>query len=222
MDTGTLGSSYAWPADMNDAGEIVGVGRTASGDFHAFLWTSALGITDPYELKPDQFKAAIELLRQQRKLIGRYWHDAMVQMDDFKNEGVVASSSWPFQVNQLAAGGAPVASVFPEEGVTGWADSTMMHIDAPHPNCAYAWLDHSLNLKLQGDLAAWFGSLPVIAVACKDNELLGEDGCSKNGIDQFGKIAFWKTPKAECGDGTADCVPYHEWVTNYIAVIGGR
>ena len=182
----------------------------------------ALGITDPYELKPDQFKAAIELLRQQRKLIGRYWHDAMVQMDDFKNEGVVASSSWPFQVNVLESGGAPVASVFPEEGVTGWADSTMMHIDAPHPNCAYAWMDHSLNLKLQGDLAAWFGSLPVIAVACKDNELLGENGCKNNGIDQFGKIAFWKTPKAECGDGTSDCVPYHEWVTNYIAVIGGR
>jgi putative spermidine/putrescine transport system substrate-binding protein len=143
-------------------------------------------------------------------------------MDDFKNEGVVASSSWPFHVNVLEAGGAPVAGVFPEEGVTGWADSTMMHIDAPHPNCAYAWMDHSLNLKLQGDLAAWFGSLPVIAVACKDNELLGEEGCKHNGIDQFGKIAFWKTPKAECGDGTSDCVPYHEWVTNYIAVIGGR
>jgi len=181
----------------------------------------ALGIEDPYQLNPEQFKAALELLRQQRKLVGRYWHDAMVQIDDFKNEGVVASSTWPFQVNILAAAGAPVASVFPEEGVTGWADSTMMHIDAKHPNCSYAWMDHSLSLKTQGDLAAWFGSLPVIAIACKDNELLGENGCVKNGIEQFGKIAFWKTPKAECGDRT-DCVPYHEWVTNYIAVIGGR
>jgi len=26
--------------------------------------------------------------------VSRYWHDAMVQIDDFKNEGVVASSSW--------------------------------------------------------------------------------------------------------------------------------
>lgn len=182
----------------------------------------ALGITDPYELDASQFKAALDLLRQQRKLVGRYWHDAMVQIDDFKNEGVVASGSWPFQVNVLASGSAPVASTFPEEGVTGWADSTMMHVDAQHPACAYAWLEHSLSLKLQGDLAAWFGSLPVIAVACKDNELLGKDGCKNNGIDQFGKIAFWKTPRAECGDGRTDCVPYHEWVTNYIAVIGGR
>ena len=181
-----------------------------------------LGIIDPYELDATQFQAALDLLRAQRKLVGRYWHDANVQMDDFKNEGVVASSSWPFQVNVLAAGGAPVASSFPEEGVTGWADSTMMHIDAPHPNCAYAWLEHSLSLKLQGDLAAWFGSLPVIAVACKDNQLLGEKGCEQNGISKFGSIAFWKTPRAECGDGRTDCVPYHEWVTSYIAVIGGR
>ena len=125
-----------------------------------------LGITDPYELDADQFKAALDLLRQQRKLVGRYWHDANIQMDDFKNEGVVASGSWPFQVNVLAAGGAPVASAFPAEGVTGWADSTMMHVDAPHPNCAYAWLEHSLDPKVQGDLAAWFGSLPAVPAAC--------------------------------------------------------
>ncbi len=181
-----------------------------------------LGITDPYELNPDQFKAALDLLRQQRKLVGRYWHDANIQMDDFKNEGVVASSSWPFQVNVLAAGGAPVASVFPVEGATGWADTTMMHVDAPHPNCAYAWLEHSLEPKLQGDLAAWFGSLPAVPAACQGNALLGEKGCETNGFAQFDQIAFWKTPKADCGNGRTDCVPYHEWVTNYIAVIGGR
>ena len=62
-----------------------------------------LGITDPYELNEDQYKAALDLLREQRKLVGRYWHDAFVQMDDFKNEGVVASGSWPFQVNLLKA-----------------------------------------------------------------------------------------------------------------------
>ena len=60
-----------------------------------------LGIKDPYELNEDQYKAALDLLREQRKLVSRYWHDAFVQIDDFKNEGVVASSSWPFQVNLL-------------------------------------------------------------------------------------------------------------------------
>jgi putative spermidine/putrescine transport system substrate-binding protein len=181
-----------------------------------------LGITDPYALNRDQFTAALDLLRQQRQLVGRYWHDAFVQIDDFKNEGVVASSSWPFQVNLLAFEGEPVGSVIPTEGATGWADSTMLHVDAPHPNCAYKWLEHSLSPKVQGDLAAWFGSVPSVPAACTGNALLTDTGCATNGFDQFESIRFWKTPTTDCGNGSLDCVPYHEWVTNYIAVIGGR
>jgi putative spermidine/putrescine transport system substrate-binding protein len=182
-----------------------------------------LGITDPYSLDRDQFNAALDLLRQQRALIGRYWHDAAVQMDDFTNEGVVASGSWPFQVNALQFAGEPIASVFPEEGVTGWADTTMMHSEAPHPNCAYLWLEHSLDPKLQGDLAAWFGSVPSVPAACTGNELLTDAGCATNGFDDFENIHFWRTPTAACGDDRGDvCVPYYEWVSSYIAVIGGR
>ena len=117
-----------------------------------------LGIKDPYELNEDQYKAALELLRAQRKIVSKYWHDAFVQIDDFTNEGFVASSSWPFQVNILQSQKQPIASTVPEEGATGWADTTMMHADAAHPNCAYKWLEHSITPKVQGDLAAWFGS----------------------------------------------------------------
>ncbi|MBZ0275932.1 MAG: ABC transporter substrate-binding protein [Anaerolineae bacterium] len=182
-----------------------------------------LGITDPYSLDKDQFNAALDLLRQQRQLIGRYWHDAFIQMDDFTNEGIVASGSWPFQVNLLQAGGAPIASVVPMEGATGWADTTMMHVNAEHPNCAYMWLEHSLNTKLQGDLAAWFGSVPAVPAACTGNELLTDTGCDINGMGNFDQISFWRTPIADCGDDRGDvCIPYFEWATNYIAVIGGR
>ena len=181
-----------------------------------------LGIKDPYSLNRAQFDAALALLREQRKLVGRYWHDAFVQIDDFTNQGVVAASSWPFQVNLLQASTQPIASVVPAEGATGWADSTMMHIDAAHPNCAYKWLEHSLNAKLQGDLAAWFGSVPAVPDACKGNALLTDGGCDLNGMANFEKIAFWRTPTTDCGDGKQECIPYHEWVTNYIAVIGGR
>lgn len=181
-----------------------------------------LGIKDPYALNRDQFNAAIELLRGQRQLVGRYWHDAGVQVDDFTKEGVAASSTWPYQVNLLQANKQPIASVIPKEGATGWADTTMMATNAPHPNCAYKWLEWSLNPKLQGDLASWFGSVPSVPAACKGNALLTDTGCATNGFDNFDKIAFWKTPTTDCGDGKTDCVPYYEWVTNYIAVIGGR
>lgn len=182
-----------------------------------------LGIEDPYSLDRDQFNAALDLLRQQRALVARYWHDAFIQIDDFTNEGIVASGSWPFQVNLLRASGEPISSVIPVEGATGWADTTMLHVDSEHPNCAYMWLEHSLNVNLQGDLAAWFGSVPSVPAACEGNELLGEDGCQVNGFDDFDKISFWRTPTADCGDDRGEvCVPYYEWVSAYIGVIGGR
>jgi len=181
-----------------------------------------LGITDPYALNREQFDAALDLMRDQRDLVFRYWHDAYVQIDDFTNEGVVASSSWPFQVNILQFDGAPVASVIPEEGATGWADTTMMATNAPHPNCAYKWLEWSLNPKLQGDLAAWFGSVPAVPAACTGNELLTDAGCETNGMGNFDQIHFWKTPQADCFGLGGECVPYAEWVTWSVAVIGGR
>jgi putative spermidine/putrescine transport system substrate-binding protein len=181
-----------------------------------------LAIKDPYELNEDQYKAALDLLRQQRKIVGRYWHDAFVQIDDFKNEGVVASSSWPFQVNLLKADKQPIDSVIPEEGATGWADTTMMHSEAAHPNCAYMWLEHSINPKLQGDLAAWFGSVPAVPAACTGNALLTDAGCEINGAGNFDKIHFWRTPVAKCSSQSQGCVPYYRWVSDYIAVLGGR
>ena len=181
-----------------------------------------LGITDPYELNEDQYAAALTLLRAQRQIVSKYWHDAFVQIDDFTNEGFVASSSWPFQVNLLKAADQPIASTVPEEGATGWADTTMMHADAPNPNCAYMWLEHSINPKLQGDLAAWFGSVPAVLDACKGNELLTDEGCATNGEGNFDRIHFWRTPVAQCASQNNACVPYYRWVSDYIAVLGGR
>ena len=180
-----------------------------------------LGIKDPYELNEAQYAAVLDLLRKQKALAHRYWHDATVQMSDFKNEGVVASGSWPYQVNALQAEKPPqaIASVIPAEGATGWADTTMMHSEAKHPNCAYAWMEWSLKPKVQGDVAAWFGSLPAVPAACTGSELLGAEGCKTNGIDSFEKIHFWRTPNGKCSTG--DCVPYSRWTEDYIAIKGG-
>ena len=178
-----------------------------------------LGIKDPYQLNEAQYTAALDLLKGQRALVGRYWHDAAVQVDDFMNEGVVASGSWPFQVNTLIASEQPIASTIPAEGATGWADTTMLAADAAHPNCAYAWMEHSLDPKVQGDVAAWFGSVPTVPAAWTASELLGATGCATNGFDNFDKIKFWKTPTAQC-EGGGECVPYSRWVSDYIAVMG--
>ena len=180
-----------------------------------------LGITSPYELNEDQYKAALDLLRVQRTLVARYWHDAFIQMDDFKNEGVVASGSWPFQVGLLKGEGLPIASTIPEEGATGWADTTMLEADAAHPNCAYLWMEHTLSSNLQSDLSVWFGGNPVVPAACTDGSgMQTAEGCTANGLDSFDRIKFWTTPVSSCAAG--DCVPYYRWVSDYIGVIGGR
>ncbi len=182
-----------------------------------------LGITSPYELNEEQYKAALDLLRQQRNLVSRYWHDAFIQIDDFKNEGVVASGSWPFQVNLLKADGQPVASTIPQEGATGWADTTMMHVNAANPNCAYLWMEHTLSSNLQSDLAVWFGANPSVPAACTDGRGMSTaESCAANGMNDFDKIRFWTTPVSNCSQGEGACVPYYRWVSDYIGVIGGR
>ena len=182
-----------------------------------------LKITSPYELNEAQYKAALDLLRVQRTLVGRYWHDAMIQIDDFKNEGIVASGSWPFQVGMLVADKQPIASTVPSEGATGWADTTMLATDAAHPNCAYKWMEHTLSSNLQSDLSVWFGSVPVVPAACTDKSgMQTAEGCTANGLDDFAKIHFWTTPTANCAQGEKACVPYYRWVSDYIGVIGGR
>lgn len=181
-----------------------------------------LNIRNPYQLDEKQYAAALDLLRQQHPLVQRYWHDANVQVQDFTNEGVVASGSWPFQVNTLEANKQPIASVVPQEGATGWADTTMLASNARHPNCAYKWMNWSINVKVQGDVAAWFGSVPVVTAACEGNALLGPDGCRKNGVENFDKIWFWRTPEVSCDTALGRCVPYSRWATDYVAIMGGR
>jgi putative spermidine/putrescine transport system substrate-binding protein len=217
------------PVDLPDGKPNAGRVQAYDGPIHvadAALYLMhnkpELGIQNPYELNEDQYKAALDLLRQQRKLVSRYWHDAFIQMDDFKNEGVVASGSWPFQVNILASEGQPVASTIPVEGATGWADTTMMHADAAHPNCSYMWMEHTLSSNLQSDLSAWFGAVPSVPAACTDGRgMQTAEGCATNGLGDFEKIRFWTTPVSQCAS-QGECVPYYRWVSDYIGVIGGR
>ncbi len=46
-----------------------------------------LGISDPYQLTEEQYRAVLKVLRAQHSLIHRYWHDTTVQMSDFKKRG---------------------------------------------------------------------------------------------------------------------------------------
>ena len=123
--------------------------------------------------------------------------------------------------NVLQGSGQKVDTVIPVEGVTGWADTSMIAADATNLNCAYKWIEHSLSSNLQSDLSVWFGGIPVVPAACSNGSgMQTPEGCVGNQSENFDKIRFWTTPTSKCAQG--ECVPYYRWVSDYIGVIGGR
>ena len=157
----------------------------------------------------------------QRTLVGRYWHDAFIQIDDFKNEGVVASGSWPFQVNLLAAEKQPVASTFPRKASPAGPTPPCCMPTAANPNCAYMWMEHSLSPKVQGDLVGLVRHDPV-----GSRRLQGQRAADRRRLqDQRLRELRQDQVLEDAGRqmrSQGECVPYYRWVSDYIGVIGGR
>ncbi len=124
-------------------------------------------------------------------------------------------------MNGLKTENQPIASVIPTEGATGWADTTMLAAKAQHVNCAYKWMEHSLNPNLQSGLAKWFGSNPAVPSTCKTKAPGGSDFCGDIGFNRFTEIKFWKTPQGKCSLAEG-CVTYSRWTADYIAIMCGR
>ena len=62
-----------------------------------------LGITDVYELTPEQLDAAVALLKAQAPLVGQYWSSFSVEIDNFTSGVSAVGTTWPYQVNALKA-----------------------------------------------------------------------------------------------------------------------
>jgi putative spermidine/putrescine transport system substrate-binding protein len=184
----------------------------------------SLKITDPYELKQNQFDAAVKLLKDQRPLIKKYWTLATDEVNMFQSGDVHVGAAWPYQTIQLKAANAPVADTIPAEGATGWGDSWMLATKAPHPNCAYLWTAYVSTAKVQALQALFFGETPVNTKACAEMEALQSGSCAQYHADApgsyFDTIKFWKTPIAQCGDGTSSCIPYDQWVAAWTVIKG--
>ena len=182
-----------------------------------------LGITDPYELTQAQFDAAVALLKDQRKIIGKYWGTYGDNITDYENGTSVLGTTWPYQIGALKAEDPPipVEAVLPKEGATGWADTWMMSAEAAHPNCMLMWMDWMIQPSTQQQVAEYFGEAPANLKACDlIDSKPGPYGYAGFCTDQHAAddayaaaIKFWKTPLADCGDtrGTT-CIDFSEWI----------
>jgi putative spermidine/putrescine transport system substrate-binding protein len=184
----------------------------------------SLGISDPYELTQPQFDATVKLLTSERPLIKKYWGLASQEISLFQSGTTVAGAAWPYQTNTLKAAGASVADTIPSQGATGWADTWMLATKAPHPNCAYKWMQWVTTPKIQAQQADYFGETPANKLSCPDMDKISKGSCAsyhENAPEAyFNTIKFWKTPLAQCGNGKSDCVPYLKWESAWTQITG--
>jgi putative spermidine/putrescine transport system substrate-binding protein len=72
--------------------------------------------------------------------------------------------------------------------------------------------------------ALFFGETPVNTKACAEMEALQAGSCSQYHADApgsyFDNLKFWKTPIAQCPDGTNNCIPYDQWVAAWTTIKG--
>ncbi len=186
-----------------------------------------LGIEDPYELNDEQFEAAVNLLEEQRPNVGEYWSEAAKQISAFANGDSQVGTTWQYQYFELEGEGEPVAAspasqgFLPSEGATGWSDTWMLSSQAQHPNCMYEWMDWIVSPKVNAQVAEYFGEAPAQSLAC--DETADKEFCTKYHADNPGfwkRVYYWKTPLADCGDGSEDCKDYNEWVQAWTTIKG--
>jgi putative spermidine/putrescine transport system substrate-binding protein len=183
-----------------------------------------LGIDNVYELDDKQFDAAVDLLKQQREVIGEYWSNYAKEQAAFTAGDSVVGTTWQIITNYVQADkkSPPVEAILPKENATGWSDTWMLSSKAKHPNCMYKWMNHIISPKANAEVAEWFGEAPANRKSC--TLTAAKDHCQvfhANDERFFDKIAFWTTPRTDCGDDRGNtCKDYSEWVKAWTEIKG--
>jgi putative spermidine/putrescine transport system substrate-binding protein len=179
-----------------------------------------LGIENVFELDQEQFDAAIALLREQRRFIGRYWSNPAGSAKALANGTIVAGSGPLATANRLGSEGVKVDAVVPKEGATGLSDTWMLSSNARHPNCMYLWMNDVLGPEANAGIAVRTGQAPANERACN---LIGAHCDIYRAADEdlFEDVEYWTTPLRDCGDDRgAACKSYGEWARAYAEVMG--
>ncbi|SDQ99035.1 extracellular solute-binding protein [Thermostaphylospora chromogena] len=176
----------------------------------------ALGADDPFRLTSEQLDEAVALLAERDDDERVYWADRLDVVQGFAAGELRVAQGTPYELDVLEKAGRPVAAAGVDR-VTGRADAWMLAAEAPHPNCAYLWLNWIASAEVQGEAAAWNGLAPANLDACDEDaarvcDLYGVAD-AKRAEKLLERIAFAVRPSADCGDTDADtvCADYTRW-----------
>ncbi|WP_452124457.1 extracellular solute-binding protein [Fodinicola feengrottensis] len=184
----------------------------------------SLGIKNPYALDDKQFAAAVALLKQQKANVGEYWSDYTKSVQSFESGGSVLGTTWQV-INNLITSDKKVKvnAILPAEGSTGWSDTWMVAAKAPHPTCAYKWLDWIVSPSVNAQVATYFGEAPAQSKACAEAGMAAECATFHAADKPYSdKIWYWTTPTVACLDGRTDtkCADYTKWTQAWTDIKG--
>ena len=78
--------------------------------------------------------------------------------------------------------------------------------------------------KVQAQQAIYFGETPANTKACPIMDKLAPGSCEAvprgAPASYFDSIKFWKTPIADCGNGSTDCMDYTKWQQAWTEIKG--
>jgi len=222
--------STVFEADSPYAGKVTAYNYAiyiADAALYLMATKPDLKITNPYSLDETQLAAAVDLLKQQKGLVSKYWGTAQEEIDGFANGDMAIGSAWQYQANTInAAGGdVKVEVTKPKEGATGWSDTWMISSKAKHPNCMYKWMDYIISPEANAQVTVYFGEAPVSDAACAEAEKLSPGHCDlfhANDEAYFKDVWYWNTPTVTCLDGRTDvkCTDFDAWTKAWTEVTG--
>jgi putative spermidine/putrescine transport system substrate-binding protein len=217
--------SVVWDANSPYSGKVTAYDSPiyiADAAVYLMATQPELNITNPYELDDKQFEAAVDLLKQQRQIIGEYWADYTKEQAAFAGGNSVVGTTWQVIANLLEADEVPIKTTLPKEGSTGWSDTWMISSKAKHPNCMYMWMDWIVSPQANAQVAEWFGEAPANAKSC--DETADPNHCTIYHADDeayFDKVWYWTTPQKDCLDDRGEvCKDYSEWVQAWTEIKG--
>lgn len=222
--------AIVWEPDSQWASQVAG--KVTAYDSPIYIADAAvylmatqpeLGIMNPYALDDAQFAAAVDLLKQQRQIVGRYWALYIDEIAAFQSGDSLVGTTWQVIVNVLRMDPpSPVEAVLPVEGSTGWSDTWMLSSQSAHPNCGYLFMNHIISPAVNAQATEYFGEAPSNSKACALTS--DPNHCDTyHATDEayFDKVYYWATPQQECIDGRGPiCKDYSEWTQAWTEIKG--
>ena len=227
--------SIVWEPDSQWAETVAAPKKVTAYGFPIYIADAAvylmatrpeLGITNPYALDETQFQAAVDLLKQQRTMIDRYWTSLQDEISGFQSGDFLVGTTWQVTANMLGAADppTPVKAILPKEGSTGWSDTWMLSSQGAASQLRLPLHEphHLARGQRHGHRVLRRGAGQREGVRARPATPTTATSTTPPTRTTSTNVYYWATPQAECLDGRTDvvCKDFSEWTAAWTEIQG--